>query len=80
VTGSCNYCERPITSARAKQFCSDSCKRDFWNGCRLLGFDLFRTGAVDAAVIRLHHRNSGASAVNGSPEAETTLVHEGVPS
>lgn len=77
MTSACTFCEQPIRSTRAKQFCSDTCKRDFWNGCRLLGFDLFKTGAVDAGVIRMHSRNSGTSAVNGSPDAETSLAAPG---
>jgi hypothetical protein len=70
MTAACAFCEQPIRSTRAKQFCSDTCKRDFWNGCRLLGFDLFKTGAVDAGVIRMHSRNTASLAVNGSPGAD----------
>jgi len=77
MTTHCAFCERPIRSVRAKQFCSDTCKRDFWNGCRLLGYDLFRAGAVDAAVIRMHAKNTAANAVNGSPGADPSPAASG---
>jgi hypothetical protein len=51
----------PPSRQKDRQFCSDTCKRDFWNGCRLLGKAMFDAGAVDAGVIRMHLRNDGSA-------------------
>jgi len=77
VTAACAFCDQPIRSTRAKQFCSDACKRNYWNGCRLLGHELVQTGAVDAAVIRMNHRNAVEKTVNGSASAEPSLAASG---
>lgn len=56
----CQFCERPLGASKQKgrHFCSNTCRSNFHTGCRKLGEDLFRTGAVNSAVIRMHARKT----------------------
>jgi hypothetical protein len=53
-----------------KRFCSGSCRTAFHNGCRLLGAELYQSGAVSIEALRLHVSNAAGKAVNGSPGAD----------
>ena len=59
MTATCPFCEKPFVPKQSSQrFCSITCKGQFWDGCRILGFELFKIGVVCAGVIRMRAKET----------------------
>ena len=79
MTATCTYCEQPMGPSVQKDrkfFCTEH-RKAFHEGCRLLGEELFQTGAVNAAVIRMHARKGASQPLTAPASGETMLAHQG---